>query len=143
MPQVLCALDERRESARAVSSAIDFCRERDAQLTLVGVVRPLRAVAQPAHGELVRRFGDVQFRLLEAARAARASGLSAQLVFRAGDPGTEALRAAKAVGAEHVFLANRRSRLRAALTRKPEVTVTHVAVPAHRVEGPRRLRAVA
>ena len=131
MTQVLCTVDDRSSSAEAVRAAIDFCRHNDAEIiTLVGVVRPMLAVTQPAFGEHVRRFNHVQYGLVRAARAARDAGLAPRIVFRAGDPAEEGLREAEAVGAEELFVADQRSPLVAAVTRRPRVSVAHLTLPA-------------
>jgi hypothetical protein len=143
MPQVLCAVDERPASAEAVRSAVAFCRDHDADLTLVGVVRPMHTVTQPASGELVRRFGEVQMALIKAARAARADGVAAKIVVRSGDQQEALVREAEAVGAEDIFVANGHNRLAAVLRRSPEVSLTRISIPARPAAAQTTLRAVA
>jgi nucleotide-binding universal stress UspA family protein len=128
MTQVLCAVDDRPASADAVRAAIDLCRERGADLTLVGLVRPLTAVVQPAHGELVRRLAHVQEHVLEAIRAAREAGITPTAVYRAGDSREELLLEAASRGASDVLFATARGRLAAALRQGSATTVNHVTV---------------
>ena len=131
MAPVLCAIDDRSASKDAARAAIDFCRESGADLTLVGVTRPTRAFTQPAGGELIRRFQDVEQQVLKAARAAREDGVTAKIVFRAGDPAEELVREAESVGASDVFLASTRTGLASLFTRDAGVTVNRIVVPAH------------
>jgi hypothetical protein len=140
MVQALCAVDESKGATAALATAIDFCREHEAALTLVGVVKPLLGVTQPASGELVRRFREVEFAVVQAARAARGAGLEPGIVVRAGDPARELLREADAVGAEELFLARTRGLLSATLRRRPRVHVLRVTrVPAARPDADREL----
>lgn len=142
MARVLCVLDDRRDSAAAVGPAVDFSREHGGDLMLVGVVRPLRAAVQPSHGELVRRYGDVESRVLDAAAEARSKGVGVKIVYRSGDPETEVMREAQETGASDVFLAIRGHGLKGLLDRKP-ASVTHVTLPAERKTDRPSLRRVA
>ena len=58
MPEVVCAVDESKAATAAVTAAIDFCRKHDANLRLLGIVKPVFGVTQPAYGEQVRRFRE-------------------------------------------------------------------------------------
>ncbi len=131
MAPVLCGIDDRSASKDAARAAIDFCRESGADLTLVGVTRPTLAFTQPAGGELIRRFQDVEQQVLKAARAAREDGVTAKIVFRAGDPAEELVREAESVGASDVFLASTPTRLASLFTRDAGVTVNRIVLPAH------------
>ena len=115
MAPVLCAIDDRSASKDAARAAIDFCRESGADLTLVGVTRPTLAFTQPAGGEQIRRFQDVEQQVLKAARAAREDGVTAKIVFRAGDPAEELMHEAESAGASDVFLASMRNPSRLAV----------------------------
>ena len=131
MAPVLCAIDDRSASKDAARAAIDFCRESGADLTLVGVTRPTLAFTQPAGGEQIRRFQDVEQQVLKAARAAREDGITAKIVFRAGDPAEELMHEAGSAGASDVFLASTRTRVASLLTREARVTVNRIVLPAH------------
>jgi hypothetical protein len=126
MAQALCAVDESKAVTAAVVAAIDFCRKHDAALTLVGIVRPMLGVTQPAYGERVRRFREVEFALVQAARAAREAGLDPAIALRAGDPARELVLEAEAVGAEELFLGRSRGVLGAMLKRRPRIHVLRV-----------------
>jgi Universal stress protein family len=141
MALALCAVDESKATTSAVAAAIDFCREHDVELTFVGIVKPMFGVTQPAYGELVRRFGAVEFALVQAARAAREAGLEPRLAIRAGEPARELMREAEAVGAKELFLGRTRGLLGTMLTRRPRVRVLRVTwAPDGRREGPEELR---
>jgi nucleotide-binding universal stress UspA family protein len=129
MAPVLCGIDDRSASKDAARAAIDFCRESGADLTLVGVTRPAPAFTQPAGGELIRRFQDVEQQVLKAARAAREEGVTAKIVFRAGDPAEQLVREAESVGATDVFLGSTPTRLGSLFTRDAGVTVNRLVVP--------------
>jgi nucleotide-binding universal stress UspA family protein len=131
--RALCTVDGRPASTEAVRAAIDFCRTEGADLSLVGVVRPLAAAVQPARGELTRRFNEVQYGLVFAARAAREAGLEPEIVIRSGDPQEELLREADRVGAEDLFAAAKPAWLTALLKRRA-VRVEHLTLPG---PGPR------
>lgn len=140
MSQALCAVDESKAATAAVAAAIDFCRKHDAELALVGIVRPMLGVTQPAYGERVRRFREVEFALVEAARAAREAGLEPGIAMRAGHPARELRREADAVGAEELFLGRTRGLLGAMLRRRPRLHVLRVTwVPDTRREATREL----
>jgi hypothetical protein len=126
MTPTLCAVDESEAATAAVAAAIDFCRKHHAALTLVGIVKPMLGVTQPAYGERVRRFREVELAVAQAARAAREAGLEPAIVIRAGDPTREFLREADAVGAEELFIGRTRRLLSATLRRRPRVHVLRV-----------------
>jgi hypothetical protein len=126
MARVLCAVDESRASAEAVKAAVGFCRERDTDLTLVGVVKPVFGVTQPAHGEQVRRFRQVEFALVQAAQAAREAGVEPSIAIRAGEPARELLREADAVDADELFLGRTRGLISAKLRRRRRLRVLRV-----------------
>jgi nucleotide-binding universal stress UspA family protein len=140
MAPTVCAVDESEAATAAVAAAIDFCREQDAELILLGIVRPMLGVTQPAYGERVRRFRAVEFAVVQAARAAREAGLEPSILMRAGDPARESLREANAIGATEVFLARTRGLLSTTLTGRPRLHVLRVTLrPAARREGERVL----
>ncbi len=134
MSQVLCAVDESRAAPAAVAAAIDFCRKHGADLTLVGIVKPVFGVTQPAYGEQVRRFRAVEFALVQAARAARETGLKPAIVIRGGEPARELVREADAVGAGELFVGRARGLFAATLRRRPRLDVLRVT----RAPGGRR-----
>lgn len=110
MSRVLCTVDHTpRAAAESVRAAIERCRERGTELTLVGLVEPY-ASASPAYGERVRRFGLTQANLVRAARAARAAGLSPRVELSTGGhaPGT----LAEDLGADELVVAEPRGRFR-------------------------------
>ena len=125
MAVALCAVDHSEATNAAVATAIDFCREHDAELTLVGIVKPMLSDPQPAYGERVRRFRDVEFAVVQAAQAAREAGLEPGTAIRAGDPARELVREADAAGADELFLGRTRGVL-GALRRRPRVQVLRV-----------------
>ena len=136
MALALCAVDESKATSAAVAAAIDFCREHDTELTLVGIVRPMLGVTQPAYGERVRRFRAVEFALVQAVRAAREAGLEPGIAIRSGNPARELMCGADAVGGEELFLGRSRGLLGAMLTRRPRVHVLRVKwVPDRRREA--------
>lgn len=138
MALALCAVDDSKATSAAVAAAIDFCREHDAELTLVGLVRPMLGVTQPAYGERARRFREVEFALVQAVRAAREAGLEPGIAIRSGNPVRELMREADAVGAEELFHGRSRGLLGAMLTRRPRAEVLRVkwAPDARREAGP-------
>ena len=129
MALTLCVVDESEASPAAVAAAIDFCREHDAELMLLGIVRPILGVTQPAYGERVRRFLAVEFAVVQAARAAREAGFEPSILIRAGDPARESLREADAIGATEIFLGRARGLLSARLTRRPRLDVLRMTRP--------------
>lgn len=108
--RILCIVDHTpRAAAESVRAAIQRCRERGAELTLVGLVEPC-ASASPAYGERVRRFGLTQGNLVRAAGAARAAGLSPTVELSTEGRAPDAH--AEAVGADELVTAERRGRFR-------------------------------
>jgi nucleotide-binding universal stress UspA family protein len=130
MSQVLCAVDGSVASAEAVRQAVAYCRDHGRTLGLVGVVRETWRCPQPAYGERVRSFNDVQYGLVRAAAAAREAGLAPTITIAAGDPARETLAEAAKVGAEEAFVPRSTSGLVALLTGRPAADVERVAVPA-------------
>jgi len=129
MARVLCAVDGSHVGRQAVDAAVAFCREHNADLELVGVVKErLSDSTRATGGELVRRYNQVQFELARAAAIAREAGLTPEIALRSGNMVKELLREADATLAEEVFLARRHSRIWAALTGRPRETVTRVTL---------------
>jgi hypothetical protein len=127
MERVVCQVDESRVAAEAVRAAIAYCQEHAAELELVGIVRESAfAAPQPAVGERKRRFKAVQHALAWASEVARSASLEPTVTIRAGNPEREILSEAESTGAVEAFLGCARSRLTAALTRRPEVEVTQL-----------------
>ncbi|MDQ3865348.1 MAG: universal stress protein [Actinomycetota bacterium] len=126
MAKVLCAVDESKAATAAVAAAIEFSRKHDLDLRLVGIVRPVFGVTQPAYGEQVRRFREVEFALVQAARAAREAGLKPGIGIRAGYPEQELVREAEATGAGDIFLGRTRGLVAATLRRRPRLDVLRV-----------------
>ena len=144
MAQVVCAVDESKAATAAVTAAIDFCRNHDADLRLLGIVKPVFGVTQPAYGEQVRRFRQVEFALVQAARAAREAGFKPAIAIRGGDPARELVREADAVGAGELFLGRTRGLIAATVTRRPRLDVLRVSrAPAGRREAARKLEEAA
>jgi hypothetical protein len=129
MARTLCVVDESEAAPAAVAAAIDFCREDDSELILLGIVTPMLGVTQPAYGERVRRFLLVEFAVVQASRAAREAGVKPSILFRACDPARESLREADAIGATEIFLARARGLLNARLTGRPRLDVLRVTRP--------------
>ena len=113
---VLCVVDHTPFSRDAVRSAIARCRDRGAELSLVGVVQPFAEAAGPAYGERVRRLSLVETNLVRACRAARAAGVAPNVERRFGHVLSEAVAAADEVGADEVVLAEPRGSSAAAPT---------------------------
>jgi hypothetical protein len=131
MRTVLCGIDE-SGSPEAVRAAIDYCREHQADLRLVGLVRgKLGDSTRGTAGERVRRSMTVRFELNRAAQAARAAGVTTTTTLRAGNGVHELLREIVAMGSAEVFYVRTRGAIRAALTRQPrrEVVRTSVGTP--------------
>ena len=130
MARVLCAVDGSGAARDAVQAAIAFCREHDADLKLVGIVKEtlLDFPPQPAYGERVRRYNQVQYELVRAAELARDAGLSPEMTIRSGKLAKELLAEADAILAEEAFLARSRGRIWAALTGHTRVTVVQVSL---------------
>jgi hypothetical protein len=130
MARVLCAVDSSPAGREAVRAAVAFCREHNADLELVGVVKEKSFfdVPQPSYGERVRGHKQVQYELTRAAEIAREAGLSPGITIRSGKLRKELLREAEATMAEEVFLARSRGWIRAALTGHARVTVVQVTL---------------
>jgi hypothetical protein len=133
MSYVLCAVDE-SGSEEAVRAAIDFCLDRIADLKLVGIVEDkLSDSTRAAAGERVRRYKSVSLGLDRAAEAARRAGVTATTTVRAGNAIDELVREADAVGSGELFFIRTRSRIGAALARKPRRELAHVSLGASTV----------
>jgi hypothetical protein len=78
-------------------------------------------------GERVRRSKTVSLELNRAAEAARAAGVPVSMILRAGNPVPELVREAAATGSGEVFYVSSRGLIRAALTRQPRRTLTHLS----------------
>ncbi len=117
-------------SEEAVRQAVAHCRDRGLTLGLVGVVHEAGLAPQPAYGERVRRFSEVQYGLVHAAEAARAASLAPSISITVGDPAREALAEAAKVGALEAFVPRATGGIVAALTSRPAVAVEHVSIPA-------------
>jgi hypothetical protein len=128
MPPVVCAVDG-PASREAVRAAVDFCREHQADLRLVGIVEDkLTDSTRSGGGERVRRYKTVTLALKHAAETATATGVVATTAIRVGDPMRELLREAEAVGSGELFLVRARGRIRATLNRKPRSELAHVSL---------------
>jgi hypothetical protein len=133
MHTVLCGIDE-SGSPEAVQAAVDYCRERQADLRLVGIIRhKLSDSTRGTAGERVRRSKTVSLELNRAAEAARAAGVPVSMILRAGNPVPELVREAAATGSGEVFYVSSRGLIRAALTRQPRRKLTHLSqsTPTH------------
>ena len=140
MHTVLCGIDE-SGSPEAVRAAVDYCREHQADLRLVGLVRhKLSDSTRGTAGERVRRSKTVSFELNRAAEAARAAGVRVSMIRRTGNPMLELLREAAATGSGEVFYVTSRGLIRAALTRHPRRELVHLSAS---TPSPGRLAAAA
>jgi hypothetical protein len=131
MHTVLCGIDE-SGSAEAVRAAVDYCRENQADLRLVGIVQNrLGDSTRGTAGERIRRSTAVRLELDRAAETARAADVTASTTLRAGNPVHELLREAVVTGPAEVFYVRTRGSIRAALTRQPrrEVVRSSVGTP--------------
>lgn len=100
MERIRCDIDESEEGIEGVRDAVAFCREHGTKLELVGVVRTsMFDPPQPAHGELVRRFNEVQHRLVQAIEIAQSAGITPTVALRAGNLDHGLVRAGGAFGA--------------------------------------------
>jgi hypothetical protein len=128
MATVVCEIDEAGSPA-AVRAALDYCREHDADLRLVGVVQDrLGDSTRGTAGERIRRSRMVRFELERALQAARAADVPATMTLRAGNTVHELLREVVEIGSAEVFYVRTRGAIRAALARRPRQEVIHVSV---------------
>lgn len=128
MATVVCEIDEAGSPA-AVRAALDYCREHDADLRLVGVVQDrLGDSTRGTAGERIRRSMMVRFELERALQAARAADVPATMTLRAGNAVHELLREVVEIGSAEVFYVRTRGAIRAALSRRPRQEVVHVSV---------------
>jgi nucleotide-binding universal stress UspA family protein len=102
--KVIAILSDKHASEAAVASASEFARTNDAELIVVGVIAPRLDAPQPAFGERVRRYRQMELALSRAVAHARQDGLVAKGVIRYGEARREALAEAAAREGEHVFL---------------------------------------
>jgi hypothetical protein len=131
--RVLCAIDEASGTTAALHAAIAFCRHQDAELGLVGVVRPgLLGRRRGTRPERLRRYADVTRSLEWAAEVAGHAGLCPTVAIRAGDPRRELVAEGRATGASGLFLARTRGRLAAALERRPRIAVEEILLVTQR-----------
>lgn len=121
MARTICTVDHTPHSAEAVRIAVERCRQRGDELTLVGVIQPFGAAAAPAYGERVRRFGLVEINLVHASRAAKAAAVTPTIERRYGQLLSEAVAAADQHGANEIVIAEPRGLFR---TGADVVTVT-------------------
>ena len=127
MHTVLCGIDE-SGSPEAVRAAVDYCRERQADLRLVGLIRhELSDSTRGTAGERVRRSKTVSLELNRAAEAARAAGVPVSMILRAGNPMLALLREAAATDSGDVFYVRSRGLIRAAVTRQPRRELMHLS----------------
>jgi hypothetical protein len=127
MHTVLCGIDE-SGSPEAVRAAVDYCRERQADLRLVGLIRhKLSDSTRGTAGERVRSSKTVSLELNRAAEAARAAGVPVSMILRAGNPMLALLREAAATDSGDVFYVRSRGLIRAALTRQPRRELMHLS----------------
>jgi nucleotide-binding universal stress UspA family protein len=122
--KVLAALNVTHAGDASLAYAIDFAREGDGELVVLGVVEPRLDPPQPAYGERVRRYRQTELAVARAVAQARESGLVAEGGIRYGNVGVEALREAEARDAEHAFVPT----ASAALFRK-RASVEHIVLP--------------
>jgi hypothetical protein len=139
MHTVLCGIDE-SGSPEAFRAAVDYCREHQADLRLVGLVRHKLSDSRGTAGERVRRSKTVSFELNRAAEAARAAGVRVSMIRRTGNPMLELLREAATTGSGEVFYVTSRGLIRAALTRQPRRELVHLSAS---TPSPGRLAAAA
>lgn len=136
MLRVLCAVDEAAGTTAALDAAIAYCRRQDAELGLVGVVRPgLLGRRRRARPEQLRHYVGVRRSLERSADVARHAGLCPTVAIRAGDPRHELVAEGRATGASGLFLARRRGRLAATLERQPRILVEEILLVTQRAPG--------
>jgi hypothetical protein len=86
MERIKCEVSESPGTLEDVRAAVARCRDASAELELVGIMRTSMFDApQPAFGERVRRFNQVQHRLEQAAGIARGAGILPNVSVRAGE----------------------------------------------------------
>lgn len=113
----------------ALHAAIAYCKNQDAELGLVGVVKPgLVARWRCSRPEQLRRYEGVTRSLERAADVARHAGLYPTVAIRTGDPRQELVAEGRATGASGLFLVRTRSRLAATLERRPRIAVEEIAL---------------
>jgi nucleotide-binding universal stress UspA family protein len=128
MPPIICAVDE-AGSEDAVDAAIEFCREHDVGLRLVGIVRDnLAESTRSPNGERIARYTNVKLALDRAAERACQAGVAVTTNIRAGDPLHELVQEADAAGSGELFFVRSRSRIGAALRRAPKRELAHLSM---------------
>ena len=87
MTQVVCKVDGSREAETAARAAFAQAAANGGAITLAGVVKTPRFEApQPAIGERIRRFQQVETQLLRLGRDAKAEGLDVMIVLPGHEP---------------------------------------------------------
>lgn len=87
MTQVVCKLDGSSKSEAAARAAFAEAAAGDGTITLAGVVKTPRFEApQPAIGERIRRFQQVETQLLRLGRDAKAEGLDVMIALPGHEP---------------------------------------------------------
>lgn len=100
METIQCEVGESPSALEDVRAAVARCREQGAALELVGIVRTSMLDApQPACGERIRRFKQVQQRVEQGIRIARGAGITPSVSVRVGMPEPELAREAGAIAA--------------------------------------------
>jgi hypothetical protein len=118
MERIQCEVSESPGALEDVRAAVARCREVGAELELVGIVKTSMFDApQPAFGERVRRFNQVQHRLKQAAGIARSAGITPNVSLPAGGLEQELPREAEAMADVESVLGRPKGRIRAALER--------------------------
>jgi hypothetical protein len=119
-------------TAVALHAAIAYCRKRDAELGLVGVVRTgLIGRWRHTGPEKLAGYEGVARSLELAADVARHAGLCPTVTIRAGDPRRELVAEARATGASGLFVARMRSWLAASIAGRPRFDVEGIELAAH------------
>ena len=115
-----CVGSTSRDHRRPFRAAVDYCRERQADLRLVGLVRhKLSDSTRGTAGERVRRSKAVRFELNRAAEGARAAGVPVSMILRAGNPMLALLREAAATDSGDVFYVGSPGADPSGVTRQP------------------------
>ena len=135
MPAVLCAVDDSAAAADAVRAAVEYCRDHDLDLGLVGVVRtPALDPPQPDASTRMLRFQQVKLGLSRAELEARSAGVASASWVRAGDAEHELCRDGEELGASTLFLSERRPRILARITGAPRSAVRQISLQPRSVQ---------
>jgi hypothetical protein len=130
MHSVLCGIDE-SGSDQAVRAAVDYCRENQVGLRLIGFVRDKPSdTTTVLAGERVRRSKTVRLELDRAAETARTASVPVTTTLRAGNLEPELLQEAAATGTGEIFYVSSRGLIRATLTRQPRRELVHLSTNA-------------